>query len=104
VANLLTNIRVHTDPDVPAHITLGIHGAGAQLVIADNGPGLGEADAAHAFDRFYRSEHSRARTSGGTGLGLAIVRSVIEAHGGTITIASAPGEGAAFTIWLPFDH
>ena len=57
-----------------------------------------------AFDRFYRSEGSRARTSGSTGLGLAIVRSVIEAHGGTITLASAPGEGAAFTIWLPYDQ
>lgn len=104
VANLLTNIRVHTDPDVPAHISLVIHGAGAQLVIADEGLGLSEADAAHAFDRFYRSEDSRARTSGGTGLGLAIVRSVIEAHCGTITLATAPGEGAAFTVWLPFDQ
>jgi two-component system OmpR family sensor kinase len=101
VANLLTNIRVHTDPDVPAHITLGIEGARAKLVIADDGPGLAEQDAARAFDRFYRSEHSRARSSGGTGLGLAIVRSVIEAHGGKITLASTPGEGAAFTILLP---
>jgi two-component system OmpR family sensor kinase len=104
VANVLTNIRVHTDPDVAAHVTLGADGRGAQLVISDDGPGLTESDAAHAFDRFYRSEESRARSSGGTGLGLAIVRSVIEAHGGTISLASASGEGAAFTIWLPYDH
>jgi two-component system OmpR family sensor kinase len=104
VANLLTNIRVHTAPDVPAHVTLGIDGAGIQLVIADDGPGLSAADAAHVFDRFYRSEDSRARSSGGTGLGLAIVRSVIEAHGGTISLATAPDEGAAFTIWLPFEQ
>ena len=89
---------------MPAHITLGMNAAGAQLAIADDGPGLSGADAAHAFDPFYRAEDSRARSSGGTGLGLAIVRSVIEAHGGTITIASAPGEGAAFTIWVPYDH
>jgi two-component system OmpR family sensor kinase len=104
VANVLANIRVHTAPDVAAHVTLGADGRGAQLVIADDGPGLTESDAAHAFDRFYRSEESRARSSGGTGLGLAIVRSVIEAHGGTISLASASGEGAAFTIWLPYDH
>jgi two-component system OmpR family sensor kinase len=104
VGNLLTNIRVHTDPEVPAHIWLGVDRTGAQLVIADDGPGLSEPDATHAFDRFYRSEESRARSSGGTGLGLAIVRSVIEAHGGTITLASAPGEGAVFSIWLPSDR
>jgi signal transduction histidine kinase len=73
-------------------------------VIADDGPGLPEPDTARAFDPFYRSEESRARSSGGTGLGLAIVRSVVEAHGGTITLGSAPGEGAAFTIWLPFNQ
>ena len=100
VANLLTNIRVHTDPLVPAHITLGVDGAQAQLVVADEGPGLTERDAARAFDRFYRSEGSRARTAGGTGLGLAIARSVVEAHGGEITLASAAGQGAVFTIRL----
>jgi len=104
VANLLTNIRVHTDPDVAAHITLCIDGAGAKLVIADDGPGLTEQDATRAFDRFYRSEDSRARSSGGTGLGLAIVHSVVEAHDGTITLASAPGEGVSFTIWLPVEQ
>jgi two-component system, OmpR family, sensor kinase len=104
VANLLTNIRVHTDPEVPAQITLRIQGASAQLVIADEGAGLSEADATRAFDRFYRSEDSRARSSGGTGLGLAIVRTVVESHGGTITLASAPGMGVTFTISLPFDQ
>jgi two-component system, OmpR family, sensor kinase len=104
VANLLTNVRVHTDPDVAAHITLEVDGARTKLVVADEGPGLAAQGAERAFDRFYRSEDSRARSSGGTGLGLAIVRSVIEAHGGTITLASAPGAGAAFTIWLPCDR
>jgi signal transduction histidine kinase len=66
-------------------------------------PGFTEPDAARAFDPFYRSEDSRARSSGGTGLGLAIVGSVIDAHGGTITLTSTPSEGAAFTIWLPVD-
>jgi two-component system OmpR family sensor kinase len=103
VANLLTNIRMHTDPDVPAHITLRLAGDRAQLVIADEGPGLAEPDTAHAFDPFYRSEDSRARSSGGTGLGLAIARSVVEAHGGEITLASTPGKGAALTIWLPLE-
>jgi two-component system OmpR family sensor kinase len=101
VANLLTNIRVHTSPETPAHVRLGAAAGHAELVISDEGPGLSDVDATHAFDRFYRSEESRARNSGGTGLGLAIVRSIIEAHGGTISLASAPGGGATFTILLP---
>ncbi len=92
-----------TNPDVAAHVTLADDGLRTMLVIADEGPGLAEPDAAAAFDPFYRSEDSRARSSGGTGLGLAIVRSVIEAHGGTITLASAPSNGVTLTIWLPVD-
>ena len=103
VANLLTNIRVHTNPDVAAHVTLEVDDARTRLVISDEGPGLSEEDAARAFDRFYRSEGSRARSSGGTGLGLAIVQSLIEAHGGTITLTSAPGRGVALTIRLPVE-
>jgi two-component system, OmpR family, sensor kinase len=100
-ANLLANARAHTNPDVAVYVKLTVADETAVLTIADEGPGLAAADAAHAFDRFYRAEESRARASAGSGLGLAIVRSVIEAHHGTVTLETAPGAGATFTIRLP---
>ena len=56
---------------------------------------------AHVFERFYRADASRARASGGVGLGLSIVAAVAEAHGGTVSAESEPGQGASFHIELP---
>jgi two-component system OmpR family sensor kinase len=53
------------------------------------------------FERFYRADPSRVRTAGGTGLGLAIVSALVAAHGGTVHLDTAPGQGAAFTVRLP---
>ena len=71
------------------------------LRVADEGPGMDPADADRAFERFYRADASRTRQAGGTGLGLAIVSSLVAAHGGTVELATAPGEGATFTVRLP---
>ncbi len=71
-----------------------------QLQVSDNGPGIASADLPHIFSRFYRGDKSRV-DNGDSGLGLAIVRSIVEAHGGSITAVSTPGEGATFTIDLP---
>lgn len=71
------------------------------MTINDNGPGIPEDNLAHIFDRFYRTEPSRARNYGGSGLGLSIVRAIIVAHGGTIEVENRPGGGAQFTIYLP---
>jgi two-component system OmpR family sensor kinase len=71
------------------------------LQVADEGPGMDPADADRAFERFYRADASRARQAGGTGLGLAIVSSLVAAHGGTVELRTAPGEGAIFMIRLP---
>jgi two-component system OmpR family sensor kinase len=71
------------------------------LTVADEGPGMDPADAARAFERFYRADSSRARAGGGTGLGLAIVASLVAAHGGTVHLTTAPGAGAVFTVRLP---
>jgi two-component system OmpR family sensor kinase len=57
--------------------------------------------AAHVFERFYRADKVRTRSEGGTGLGLAIVDSIVRAHGGSVTVSSAEGEGAEFVISLP---
>ena len=72
------------------------------ISIIDDGTGIHAADLPHVFDRFYRTDQSRRRGIGGTGLGLAITRAIVEAHGGTITVASdGLGQGVTATIRLP---
>ena len=73
----------------------------AAMRVSDNGPGIARRDLPHIFERFYRGEAARDRTTGGSGLGLAIVKSIVEAHEGKIEVASEPGHGATFTAWLP---
>jgi two-component system OmpR family sensor kinase len=78
-------------PSVPA----------AMLEVADQGPGLTPEQAQRVFERFYRADTHRNRSSGGSGLGLAIVSALVAAHGGTATVESEPGQGATFRITLP---
>jgi len=80
---------------------------GEQLVISvtDDGIGIDAADLPHVSDRFYRTDRSRSRGIGGTGLGLAITRAIVEAHGGTIAVASdGPGQGVTVSIRLPLNE
>ena len=75
------------------------------ISITDDGIGIDDADIPHVFDRFYRTNQARSRGIGGTGLGLAITRAIIEAHGGTATVASGgPGRGATVNIRLPLNR
>jgi two-component system OmpR family sensor kinase/two-component system sensor histidine kinase BaeS len=76
-------------------------GAAVMMFVADSGQGVAAEDLPHIFDRFWRSDRSRARGSGGAGLGLAIVRRIVEAHDGTIDASSEPGRGTTFTMRLP---
>jgi signal transduction histidine kinase len=104
VGNLVTNALTHTPP--AARVTVTVAEAADDpdvlvLRVADEGPGMDPADAGRAFERFYRADASRTRGAGGTGLGLAIVSSLVAAHGGSVDLATAPGEGAAFTVRLP---
>jgi two-component system, OmpR family, sensor kinase len=73
----------------------------AAIRLHDRGPGIAPQDLPHIFERFYRGEKARDRSTGGAGLGLAIARSIVEAHQGTIQAESQPGQGATFTAWLP---
>ena len=60
-----------------------------------------DEDARRVFERFYRADPARARTSGGSGLGLSIVAAIVAAHGGTVSAASTPGEGLVVTVLIP---
>jgi two-component system sensor histidine kinase BaeS len=79
----------------------GKNGGAAQVVFADHGAGIAEADLPHIFDRFYRGDPSRTRATGGFGLGLAIAKAMVEAYGGTIRAESTLGEGTRMTVEIP---
>jgi signal transduction histidine kinase len=74
-----------------------------ELSVADRGMGIAEDELHRVFDDFFRSGDPAVRKRKGTGIGLAIVRYIVEAHGGTIRVDSAPGQGATFTITLPLE-
>ena len=78
-----------------------IHTNSGTLTVTDRGSGMAPADAEHAFDRFYRADAARGRDSGGSGLGLAIAKAIVDAHGGTIELATAPGAGTRVAVCLP---
>jgi two-component system OmpR family sensor kinase len=71
------------------------------LDVEDDGPGMPAEQAQRVFERFYRADAARNRASGGTGLGLAIVAGLVNAHGGTVSVRTAPGQGADFQVRLP---
>ena len=83
------------------HIGLTCAGNSVELQVSDTGVGIPEESRARLFERFYRPDGSRNRQSGGNGLGLAISKSLVEAHGGKITFASAVGTGTEFKVLLP---
>ncbi len=106
VGNLLDNALRHTPPEGTVTLSTAavreLGRAQARLVVADTGQGFPPADAAHLFERFYRTDAARTRTSGGSGIGLTITRAIVTAHRGSITAHSeGPGHGATFTIRLP---
>jgi two-component system OmpR family sensor kinase len=101
IGNLLANVRNHTPPAAAVRVAVTVDDRFARVTVADEGPGLAPEDAERVFDRFYRAEPSRDRTSGGAGLGLSIVASIADAHGGRVDLVTSSGEGAAFTIAIP---
>ncbi|MFJ6084019.1 sensor histidine kinase [Streptomyces sp. NPDC092369] len=96
LGNLTGNVRTHTPADVPVRLGLERADGVVRLCVEDKGPGLCEEDAARVFDRFFR-----AGGGAGSGLGLAIVQGVVQAHGGEVTVRTAPGEGLTVTVTLP---
>lgn len=99
--NLVENAVKYTPAGGKVELALTCVDGDAHLVVQDTGPGIEPADAERIFEPFVRLDAARARETGGVGLGLAIARSIIQAHGGTLTLQSAPGAGTRFTIRLP---
>jgi len=99
VTNLLANARAHTPAGTQIHVSTNSTEECSYITVADNGPGLTSDDQLHIFERFYRVDSSRQRSSNdGSGLGLSIVDEVMKAHGGSVSVASEPGNGATFTL------
>jgi two-component system OmpR family sensor kinase len=101
LGNLIANALQHTPPSADVVVRVGTEGDDAVLEVADKGPGMNDQDASRVFERFYRTDSSRARASGGTGLGLSIVDSLVRAHGGVVALKTAPGDGCCFRVTLP---
>src|SRR5581483_4887582 len=99
--NLVENAIKYTPSGGKVELALTREGGEACLSVRDSGPGIEPADIERIFQPFVRLDAARARATGGAGLGLAIARSIVQAHGGTITVLSAPGAGSEFTIRLP---
>ena len=101
VENIIKNAVNISEKKNRVAITLKKSGDWAEIIVTDNGPGIPEEELERIFERFYRVDSGRGRSSGGTGLGLSIVKHVVTRHGGTVKAWSKVGKGATFTIRLP---
>ncbi|WP_350276253.1 HAMP domain-containing sensor histidine kinase [Kribbella sp. HUAS MG21] len=101
LGNLVSNALHHTPPDAPITVSVGTRGSEAVLEVRDTGPGLSDEQKARVFERFYRADTARTRTTGGSGLGLSIVAALVAAHRGRVTVTDTTPHGATFTVYLP---
>jgi len=102
--NLVGNAIQYTPQGGDVRMGLARVGDQARIIVRDTGPGIPSEDLPYIFDRFYRAEKSRTRSSSpGFGLGLSIAKWIVENHGGTINVESKEGQGTTFAIWLPLE-
>lgn len=99
--NLLGNAVTHTPPGGTIRVRARAAGREVEVTVEDTGPGIPPEHLPFLFERFYRVDPSRSRTTGGAGLGLAIVKQLAEAHGGRVWVESEAGRGAVFGFSLP---
>jgi two-component system sensor histidine kinase SenX3 len=100
-SNLVENAVKYSDEDRLVKIIGDVRVDDLTVAIVDQGLGIAPKDHERIFERFYRVDRARSRSTGGTGLGLSIVRHVVDNHGGKIELKSNEGEGATFTVVLP---
>ncbi|HXG16528.1 MAG TPA: HAMP domain-containing sensor histidine kinase, partial [Calidithermus sp.] len=101
LANLIDNAIKYSGQRKVLRVEARMVGRDLALTVADEGVGIPRAEHGRIFEKFYRVERSTSQGRRGSGVGLALVRHVADAHGGRVTVDSAPGRGSRFTLWLP---
>ncbi len=101
LGNLVSNALHHTPMEAPITVSVGTRDGEAILEVGDTGPGLDDEQKARVFERFYRADSARTRSTGGSGLGLSIVAALVSAHQGRVTVTDHTPTGATFTVHLP---
>ncbi|MBA3490230.1 MAG: ATP-binding protein [Longispora sp.] len=101
LANLVHNAIAYSAEGTHVEIRTAIAGKRVKISVTDEGIGIAPEDTSRIFERFYRADQARSRSTGGTGLGLAIVKHIASNHGGRVDVSSVPGRGSTFTLRLP---
>jgi two-component system, OmpR family, sensor kinase len=110
IGNLMSNALTHTPDGTEIKVSIGSGVLDPRapepvpavlLDVQDHGPGMSSEQADRIFERFYRADQARGRGTGGSGLGLSIVAALVAAHGGVVSVRTAPGLGATFRVALP---
>jgi two-component system, OmpR family, sensor histidine kinase SenX3 len=105
LSNLLDNAVSYSPPGSPVSISRrlesGPNGTYVEIAVTDRGLGIDPEHQQRVFERFFRIDQARSRSTGGTGLGLAIVKHVAANHGGEVHLWSKPGTGSTFTLRIP---
>jgi two-component system phosphate regulon sensor histidine kinase PhoR len=101
IINLVDNAIKYSEPGCPVGVEAEERGGEVVISVRDRGCGIAPEHLPRIFERFYRVDKARSRTLGGTGLGLSIVKHIVQAHDGTVSVESTPGEGSTFSIHLP---
>jgi signal transduction histidine kinase len=99
--NLLDNAAKYSEPATPVRLVVTPNGESVAFEVIDRGIGMSAEELEHAFTPFWRADSSRARKTGGVGLGLALARRIARAHGGDVTLVSAPGQGTTAKLVVP---
>ncbi len=105
LTNLLANAAKYTPPGGEVEVSASSNQSQVMLAVSDNGPGVPEGEREAVFDKFYRGPDALRRSEPGSGLGLAIVKSLVELHGGSVSVENVNGgvgkHGARFIVNLP---
>ncbi len=101
LANLLGNAVSYSPPGSPVSVSKRLANGLVEIAVTDHGLGIAPEHQERVFDRFFRIDQARSRSTGGTGLGLAIVKHVAANHGGDVQLWSKPGTGSTFTLRIP---
>ena len=101
MSNLITNAIAHSPRGSKVGVGVRLNDNIVEISVVDRGVGIPEAEQGRVFERFYRADQARSRSTGGTGLGLSIVKHAMQRHGGDVRLWSRPGSGSTFMMRLP---